>query len=597
WVYNKSNGNPATFDEKSLKSYLDLYVNFRLKVLDAKAHGLDQEPGFKEELSGYRDKLASRYLLEREVSDKLINEAYARSQKIIKASHILILCAAQAPPADTLIAYNKIKDIRDQAAKGISFEELAAKYSEEPGAGDSKGNLGSFSVFQMVYPFETAAYNTPKGKISNIVRTTFGYHLIKVYDIFPNPGQIEIAHIMVTTSPQASYADSVLARNKAFEIYRRVKAGEDFASLATQYSDDKNSAKRGGKLEPIALGQTVKPFEQAAFALNKAGDISEPVKTDYGWHIIQLVQKVPLPPIEQVKNILKNRVNADERSALSQDAFVKRLKKEYHVKENENALKEKELQEMLNGTDNKPNATLFTLNSEPVLVAEFEKYIAERKANEQAVNFSAREWYQNFMNDKLIGMENNHLEDHYPDFKFLMEEYRNGILLYNYSERKIWDYSQTDTAGLKKFFDSHASNYQWKERAKASIYVAGSPEVLALTKKMLADHIADEEILIQINQSNPLNLVINKGIYERGEHMFLDRAVWKNNTDSEVNVGNAYALVKVENVIPAKPKNFDEVRGIVLTDYQSYLEKEWIKNLKQQYPVTVNKVELKKLIK
>ncbi|WP_026896950.1 peptidylprolyl isomerase [Daejeonella oryzae] len=597
WVYNKSNGTPPAFDEKSLKSYLDLYSNFRLKVIDAEAHGLDQEEGFKQELDGYRAKLAERYLLEREVSDKLIVEAYERSQKIINASHILVLCAPQATPADTLIAYNKIRDIKDQALNGSSFEELASRYSEEPGAAGSKGSVGNFTAFQMLYPFETAAYTTPKGKISSIVRTRFGYHIIKINDVLPNPGQREVAHIMVAVAPNSSYADSVLARNKIFEIHKRLNSGEDFSSMAKQYSDDKNSGLKGGLLPILSLGQSVKQFENTAFTLVSEGDISNPVQSNYGWHIIKLIQKFPLPPLEQVRNILKNRVTADERSALSQDLFISRLKKEYRLQENSDYKSEEALTKLLNDPEKYSNAVLFTVNKEKVLLPALAKYIQERRQIEGPLAKTSADWYQDFMNHKLIALENNHLEAHYPDFRFLMNEYRNGILLYNYSERKIWDLSQTDTAGLKAFFESHRQNYMWKERASANIYVTGSAKLLAETKQMLKQNIPEQEILQKLNQSNPLNLVINKGVYERSEHMFADRATWKSNTDSEIIVGNVHVLVQIHEVFPSRQKTFDEVRGLVLSDYQNFLEEEWIKQLKQKYPVVVNRSELKRLIR
>jgi peptidyl-prolyl cis-trans isomerase SurA len=597
WAYNKSNGTPPSFDAKSIKEYLDLYVNFRLKVLDAEANGLDQEESFKQELAGYRDKLAGRYLLEREVSDKLVREAYDRSLKTINASHILILCNPQASAADSLIAFKKISDIREQALNGAPFDELAAKYSEEPRASDSKGSVGNFSVFQMVYPFESAAYHTPKGKVSEIVRTHFGYHIIKVNDAMPNPGQIEVAHIFIKTLPNASPADAMLARNTAFEIHKRVNSGDDFSAMALQYSFDSNSAKNGGILPLLSFGQAEKPFEDAAFALKLPGDISAPVQTSFGWHVIKLIRKVPLPTFEQVKSMLKGRVASNERSALSQEMFINRLKKEYHVKESVDYKNNKVLNDQLIELDKDPNGILFTINSNKVTVAEFADYISNHKSDEGVSDNSISQWYRDFMNTKLIGLENNHLEDHYPEFRFLMNEYRNGILLYNYSERKIWDYSQTDTAGLNRFFKSKMQVYRWKERANASVFVAGSAEQLVETKQLLKQNSSGKDILQKLNQTNPLNLVINQGVYQRGDHLFVDRANWANNTESEVVIGNAHVLVQIHEVIPARAKTMDEVRGEVLTDYQDFLEQEWIKELKQKYPVTINSKELKRLFR
>ena len=341
----------------------------------------------------------------------------------------------------------------------------------------------------------------------------------------------------------------------------------------------------------------LKALEDAAFALKSPGEISVPVKTNYGWHIIKLIRKVPLPPFEQVKNIFKNRVAADERSALGHHLFISRLKNVYNLKENPHYKNSEILNEQLNGSDKNLNGVLFTLNNEKILIPELGYYIRNHQSAVGAFDKSVTDWYRDFLYSKLIGLENSHLEKLYPDFKFLMNEYRNGILLFNYSERKIWDYSQTDTIGLKRFFESRSEVYRWKERAKASIYVAGSAELLAETKKMLRENNSGELIMQKLNESNPLNLIINQGVYERGEHMFVDRAVWKNNTDTEVILGNVHVLVQMHEVTPARSKTFDEVRGLVITDYQDFLEQEWVKELKQKYPVTINRKELKRLVR
>lgn len=595
WIYKKSNASPLKYDEKSLKNYLDLYINFRLKVLEAESRGMDKDPDFKSELASYRNRLAERYLLEREVSDKLVTEAYQRSRKMINASHILILCAPEAPPADTLKAFQKISQIRKEILAGASFEDQAVKYSEEPGAASRKGYLGNFSVFQMVYPFENAAFNTPPGQVSNIVRSRFGYHLIKVNSVSPHPGQIRVAHIMVAVSPGMSPADSLLAFNKAKEIYRRAKAGENFALLVHQYSDDRNSVSKDGVLPPLSLGQTLKPFEEAAFSLKKNGDIAGPVRTDYGWHIIKLIGKLPPPTFNQAKNLIQSRVAADERSALGQDQFIERLKKEYHFQDvsgskylaaaavDEGAGKDREL-------------VLFTINNEPVILQEFKRFMTENRSGTAEPKDIAGH-YRDFILQKLTTLENKHLEEHYPDFRYLLNEYRNGILLYNISEEKLWRKAQEDADSLQKFFEANADKYCWNERADAKVYIANSRQNLAQTKLLLQQNLSDEAILRKINQTNPLNLVINEGLYERGDHLFVDKARWLRNSQSEAAVGNAYALVKIRDIVPPTNKKLDDVRADVLSDYQNYLEQQWLKDLREKYPVVINAPELKKLVK
>lgn len=584
WVYKKGSGNEGA-PKPDMRSYLDLYIRYRMKVLDAESLGLDKEQAFREELLGYRNQLASRYLLEREVSDKLVKEAYQRSLKIINASHILVQCAADAPAADTLKAYQKISIVKNKALAGVPFEELAANYSEEPGAAERKGKLGDFSVFQMLYPFETAAYRTPKGNISAIARTRYGYHLIKVHDVKINPGQVEIARIRISPAEGETEAK---AEARAREVYNRLAKGADFKRMAEQFSDAKNSV-TAETIKPGSL--SVKALEDAAFALKKAGDISNPVKTPDGWYILQLVRKIPVQPFDKVKARLTNRVAADERSVIGREQFISRLKKQYRFKENESIKgKAEALTAILSAADKKPDLLLFTFDKERAELSDFVDYLKE-KGTEAGVE----QRYKDFIENKLTVFENEHLEERYPDFRYLLNEYRNGILLFNLSEQKIWNQGRSDSTKLLKFYNSRIKEYSWKERAEASIYIAGSANDLLQVKEMLKEHKSDQEIMAAVNRNNPLNLVVNSGIFERGNHMFVDRARWQPNADTEITVGNAFALIRVARILPASPKSFDQVEGVLLSDYQDYLESEWLKELKLRFPVRINEAEWKKV--
>ena len=585
WVYKKGSGNDA-FPQQDIRTYLDLYIRYRMKVLDAESLGLDKDPAFKEELLGYRNQLASRYLLEREVSDKLVKEAYQRSLKIINASHILVECSPDAPASDTLKAYQKISLVRKKAMAGVPFEELAATYSEDPEAAARKGKLGDFSVFQMLYPFETAAYHTAEGHISGIVRTRYGYHLIKVHEIKINPGQVEIARIRISSGK--SEPDSLEAAAKAREIYNRLLKGASFTSMMEQLSDEKKPA----DAEIIKPGNLPgKALEDAAFALKKAGDISVPIKTSDGWYILRLVRKIPVPPFEKVKARLTSRVAGDERSVIGREQFIARLKKEYRFKEDESIKgKPQALIAQVAAPEKNSNALLFTFDKERVKVSDFLDYL-----NEKGGAAGVEQRYKEFIEHKLTVFENEHLEERYPDFKYLLNEYRNGILLFNLSEQKIWNQGRRDSTRILKFYNSRLNEYSWKERAEASVYIAGSASDLSQVKDLLKQNKSDQEITAIINRNNPLNLVINSGLFERGSHMFVDRARWQNNTDSEITIGNAFALVRVARVLPASPKKPDQVEGILLSDYQEYLESEWLKELKLKYPVRINEAELKKV--
>lgn len=592
YVYNKGNGLEKSRNEKDIRAYLDLYIQFRMKVLDAESLGMDKQEAFIEELNGYRNRLAERYLMEREVSDKLVKEAYERSLKIINASHILVLCSADASPADTLAAYQKITSIRSKALNGTPFHELAATYSEEPGSAEGKGDLGNFSAFQMIYPFETAAYQTAEGQLSEIVRTPFGYHLIKVHDVKANPGQVEVEHILVASSEAANETEALASQTQAVEIYKRLLQGADFTSMANQFSDDKNSSGNGGISQVLTAGQSDKVLEKVAFTLNKAGDISAPVKTTMGWLIIRLIRKVPLPAFDQVEVQLRNRIAADERSVLGKDIFISRLKKQYDFKE-EGWIKSnpEALEAKLSSSEKNENELLFTFSNEKVVFSEFLKFIALEKQGEQ----NTQGLYKKFVQNKLTSFENQHLEEKYPEFRFLLNEYSNGILLFNLSEQKIWNLAPADSSRLESFYKSRSDIYSWKERADARVYMTGSADNLKMVKVLLSQNKTDAEILAVINRPNPLNLVITAGLFERGSHMFVDRAEWKNNKDSEINIGNAFVLVKINKVLQPSVKTFAEIEGVLLTDYQQYLESVWLKELKKKYSVRINQAELKKI--
>ncbi|HUH34004.1 MAG TPA: peptidylprolyl isomerase [Daejeonella sp.] len=590
WVYNKADG--AERSEKAVREYLDLYINFRLKVLDAESLGMHNEQTFIDELSGYRVRLADRYLLEREVSDRLVKEAYDRSLKIINASHILVLCAANATAADTSAAFAKITAIRSKALSGTPFDELAATDSEEPGATSTKGYLGNFSVFQMIYPFETAAYKTPANQISEIVRTRFGYHLIKVHEVKVNPGKVEVEQIVIAASGAENASDTLIARTKAFEIHKRLMAGADFITLANQFSSDKRLLASGNRALELTPGQSDRVLEAAAFALKVPGDISTPVKTQDGWHIIRLVRKMPIPPFDVVKQHLRDRVAADARSVLGQDVFVARLKKQYHfqedqsIKDNSQALIAK-----LSSAEKNGNDLLFTYDGERAVLSDFLKFLALEKQEGNAI----ADLYKKFVQFKLSSLENQHLEEKYPEFRFLLNEYRNGILLFNLSEKKIWNLTSADSSKIQSFYKSRLLSYSWKERADAQVYMAGSAEDLNKVKALLSQNKTDAEILSIMNSSNPLSLSISKGLYERGSHLFVDRAKWKQNSESEINIGNAFVLVRVNNIIPPSVKPFAEIEGFLLADYQQFLESNWLKELKDKYPVKINQAELKKI--
>lgn len=611
YVFKKNNMKqslPAS--EKTLREYLDLYINFRLKVMEAKSMGMDTSQEFKKELSGYRKQLAAPYLTDKEVTDKLMHEAYERSQKEIKASHILIMCKEDALPKDTLAAYNKIMNIRKRIVdKGEDFGKLAEQLSEDKSAKQNKGNLGYFTVFSMVYPFETAAYNGKVGGVSMPIRTKYGYHLLKVTDTRPAQGEVRAAHIMIRTSAGMTKEDSLKAKAKIDEISNKLQSGSAaFEDLAKQYSDDKTSAKQGGVLPPFTTGRMVPEFENEVFSLKKMGDYSKPFQTAYGWHIAQLLDRKPIPTFDESKNELKNRIARDSRSELNKQSFVKKLKTEYKFTENLPALKT-----FYKATDSaiykskfketdavNPNDLLFTIDGNKYYIKDYSKHVVEHQINLGKENFAKfkDDMYNFYVNKSLMDYEESKLENKYPDFKALIEEYRDGILLFELTDQKVWSAAVKDTSGLESYYKQNANNYMWGDRLDATIYTCANESTAATVRKLMKNKkISEDSLLRRMNKENPLNLTIKTDKFEKGDNTVIDGIEWKKGITPNKNVNNTVVFVNVRQKINSQPKTLNEVRGTVTADYQNYLEKQWINLLRSKYSVKVNEDVFRTLLK
>ncbi|MCC6684447.1 MAG: peptidylprolyl isomerase, partial [Bacteroidia bacterium] len=329
-IYSKNNTSKEKPDEKSIREYLDLYVNFKLKVKEAIRMGLDTLPSFKSELAGYRKQLAQPYLIDQKVSQQLVKEAYERMKYEINASHILIRLDENALPKDTIAAYKKIMDLRAKIMKGESFDSVAAKFSEDPSAVSNYGNLGWFTAFQMIYQFETGAYTTEPGKISMPVRTRFGYHLIKVIDKRAATGEIKVAHIGIRVPSSATSEQQLEIKSRVDAIYTKLKQGEKFEDLVKQYSEDERTAQQKGELNWFSGTNNSFPqeFKDAAFALKENGTFSAPVRTSFGWHIIKRVDKRGLQPLAELEESIKSKVARDSRQDQNKRAVIDRIKRE-----------------------------------------------------------------------------------------------------------------------------------------------------------------------------------------------------------------------------------------------------------------------------
>ena len=609
-VYKKNIDLVKDESQKDLNQYLDLFVGYKLKINKANDLGLENNTKYQNELKGYRAQLAKNYFTDSKVTNELVQEGYNRYKKEIKAAHILIMCDENASPEDTLKAYNKVVDIRQKALNGEDFGALAAQYSQDPSAKENKGELGYFSAFRMVYAFETAAYNTPKGQISKPVRSRFGYHLIKVEDIRDNRGEVSVEHIMVMKPTSDTQADKDKAANTIQDIYKKIQQGESFEALAKLYSEDKASAPKGGLLNRFSSGQlSSDEFETVAFSLTKENPISTPFQSQFGWHIVKLIDRFPIKSLDEMKADLEEKVSKDERSRLITASLNEKLRKKYTVKRDNKEFSKVEkavtddfyTKKWELPTDLKAyKATLVSINESKVTDEDFLNYIkAQEKTGStlKPVSKLVDKLYTNFENEKLSGYYNDNLEKEYPEFSNIMDEYRDGLLLFDLMEKEIWDKSKNDTIGLRKFYDMNKDKYMWKTRVDITVASSTKMDVLKKALKMLKENKTPEEIKQKLNTKELVNVMASNGTYEEGNNSIPKGTKLEMGISEITKDGEYYFVSRINKLIPASNKTLEECKGKVVNDYQQYLEENWVSDLKKQYTVKINQDVFEKVKK
>ena len=746
--FTKNQLSSDSAQRTDVKQYFDLYTTLKLKVVAAEDEKRDTTEAFREEMNTYRKQLAQSYLTDKVLVESLAAEAYQRMQQEVNASHILISVVEDAAPADTLAAYQTALALRKQALNGDDFAKLAREHSQDATTAQNGGNLGYFSAFSVIYPLETAAYTTPVGTVSMPVRTRFGYHLVRVNDRRPGRGTVRVAHILVRMSSSADDAGQKAAKDRIDAAYARLQKGEPFETVCRDVSDDATSKNTGGMLPAFETGRQVAPFEEAAFALTKPGDISKPVRTNYGWYIIKLIDRRGIGSFADLSPALRQRVTTDTRADLLRQSTVQRLKKDYAVRENK-AVVESAIQKadstLLRGRwrYSEPldpalhNKVMLTIADQPYTINEFFDYALQRQqpprnpamttgavgspgtpvAGSPAV--AMRKLVDRFIGDRLIATEENNLEKKSPEFRALISEIHDGVLLSQMMEEQVWERSMADSTGQRQYFEQNKAKYQFPERALATIVVAQNDALLkqatdilsgkppyqlrrsgpALTYDrsrtdllpaqreslfgILAVLMRNPDYVVEVTgshdpaerdsvsagrirsvvrylqqhgvslsriaekdyqgarpgESTPgsrnqtgqrtvtfqyfsnakadvarlINgqfqpttsgtpatdtaVTITEGLFAQGMNRYLDAIEqWKAGT-SILHPGNKAVSVTIARIEPARAKTFAEARGSVINDYQAVLEKQWMAQLRQKYPVNVNEEEMRKLIK
>jgi peptidyl-prolyl cis-trans isomerase SurA len=591
YTYRKNHQNNADgFTEKNVNEYLDLLVIFKLKVAEARARGLDTTAKFNTEFKTYREELKKPYRTEPDALDKLTKETYQHLTEEVKVAHILINLKPDALPADTLAAYQKISNLKKRIEAGESFEKLANEFSEDPSAKYNNGDLGYFTALQMVYPFEEASYKTPVGQLS-IVRTQFGYHLIKVKDKKAARGEVEVSHILLRTGT----ANDEKVKGTIFSIYDQLKGGRSWDEVCKEYSEDTNTKDAGGRLRPFGVGAlpSVPEFEVVAFSLQNAGEISDPFQSGLGWHIIRLEKKIPLPPYKEMEASLKRRVGRDERLQLSQQVLNEKRKKEYgfveekSIKQSVFALADSSL---IRGTwrNNADQVLagqkLFSVYGSSFTVRDFLSHVlTNQKISNLSPSVYMNQLYESFVEEKILAAEEEKLKRENPDFKNLLTEYYEGILLFEIMEQEVWNKASIDSTGQRNYYERNKDKYNAGDRVEARIFTAQDKSLIdeIKTKISKGDTLKDADL-------RKFKSIQNFRAYEKKDSKIVDKISWSTGLH-ETEADGLFYIVEIKRLIPPGLKTFEEARSQVISDYQDYLEKNWVADLRKKYPIKINK--------
>lgn len=596
YIYNKNNSDNA-IDKKTLDEYVDLFVNFKLKVAEAKAQGFDTLKTFKRELNGYRKQLAKPYLTDTELEEALYQEAYSHFSEDCEVSHILIRTEGE----DTLTSYNKAIEVIKRLNAGEDFSKVADETSDDQSVVRNHGYLGWFTALQLVWPFEKAMYELPLNVISTPIKSDYGYHIIKVHNRRPAWGQVNARHIMKMCSDRMPQEMQEKKYQEMVEIKNRLDAGEDFATLALELSEDKASAQKGGDLGWFGIGRMVREFEKATFALNP-GETSEIIKTQFGYHIINLKEKRGVEPFEKKKAEIQRMMQYDSRSTAAKTSFVNKLKKEYNFQINDTEIeKAKALvakyadnDSLLKVKGTEMDGCIMTFADQQIPTSELIAYYVTTKMMGGDIDDKLAQ----IAEMKLIQYEDSQLEKKYTDFANLMNEYHDGILLFEVSNKEVWEKAIKDTEGLKNYFKKNKKNYTWNEPRYKGFVVkckddATAKQLKKAIKKMNPDSVVNY-IRKQVNNDSVTFASVERGLWKQGENGYIDLTEFKvPNTQVEVN--EELPITIVVGKMLKKPEAYTDVRGAITADYQNYLEKAWIETLRNKYVVEINQEVLNSL--
>ncbi len=608
-AYNK-NKTTATNKEQALRDYLDLYIKFKLKVQAAKELKLDTLPALEADLQNFRSQIEDGYLKDSRQVDLLTDEAYNRSKKDIHTSHFFVAINSKMQPADTMKAYKAIMETYNELKKGkTNYEDILAEIKEE--LAPVQGNdLGFITVFTLPYEFENIIYSLKPGEVSKPYRSKKGWHIFKNEEERPAVGKIKVAQILFAVPGAGNNVLRDRAKNLADSVYKALESGADFSDMAKKYSDDKMTYMNGGLMPEFGVAKYDGGFEKVAFSLKKDEDVSEPFQTEYGYHILKRISLSPIPSNKEngaYMSALRQEVLNDSRIETAKEKFLKEIKSRTGYKKN-SGINETALWKITDSFTlaNKKLATgnlnnksiLFSFNdNNKVTVGDWLQYAKRTKENTQPPNTPS---YPELMNTyaAVTATENyrKRLQDFNPDFKYQLKEFKEGNMLFEIMERNVWSKASSDTTGLLKYYGQHKNDYRWGLSADAILYSCANPTIA----KNATGQIQQGRQWKDVMSENPTQIQADSGRYELGQIPVVERTNFTAGlvTAPVTNTSDGTTVfAQIIKLYPAdQQRNFEDARGLVINDYQTFLEQKWIEQLKKKYPVKVNEKVFQSLL-
>ena len=593
-VYEKNINLVQDKQQKSIKDYLDLYINYKLKLAEARSLGYDKKESYLSEYKGYKEQLIKNYLTDKKITEELLQEAYSRKLEEVKAQHILVRFNSQQ---DTRSKLNQIQALRNRFLNE-DFQTLRKEIHD--GQSIFVEDLGYFSAFKMVYDFENAAYNTAVGEISQPFKTQFGYHVVKVLDKRRSRGKAEVAHIMIANNSKDT---TQTPEQRINELHRLLLQGESFESLAKQYSDDKSSAANGGKLKPFASGEiNSEIFVDTAFNLNE-GEISTPIQSQFGWHVIKLYAQIPVEDFENIKYDLEQKVKRDSRSSIIKKKMIESLKKQYQIDAADLPtisnlfVYDNESKEWIFKDTSKKQAQFIKIEDLIFTYDDFLVFLNKKSPKKlngiQKSNFIA-ERYGIFLEDQLLEYKKEQLPFENLEYAQILKEYEEGLLLFDIMQEKIWDGAKNDSTGLLAHYQEHINKFSSPAQLTASIARSSKKATLKKTKKLWENGSSNEAITSALNAKEQ-KVILSSGSFNIDDPLLPKQTQFTTGISSIYSLEDGYVLLNITALAPEKNLSFEASKGAVISSYQETLEKQWIQNLRKKYNFSVNNEMLEAL--